>query len=133
MMGLAFPKSNGPTRAEAKKARRAAEALAIRECYRLVDLRDQHTCRVCGKRCSPHAVGLLEHAHRHHLEYRSLGGMHVSENVATLCQLCHDAIHVKGVLRLSGDANQKDPITRRLNGIKVERITEHGWTTEKWV
>lgn len=128
---LAIPK--GPSRFSAKQQKRAEEAKQVRECYRLVDLRDRRICRVCGKPSRLDAVGLLERGHRHHLHYRSRGGVDASENVVTLCAGCHDQIHTQATLRLEGDADQRDPLTNRLNGIAVYRVLESGWSITKWV
>jgi hypothetical protein len=116
----------------ARKASRLAQAKAReRQVHQQVDARDHHTCRVCGRYCSPLAVGLLERSHRHHLAYRSKGGDTSASNLATLCAHCHADVHA-GRVRLSGDAEARDKATGKLKGIKVERPTESGWTVEKW-
>jgi len=87
-----------PTRSEQRKEQKAANEKAWRACCVVVDARDHNVCRACGKRCKPFATTLLEKAHRHHIEYRSQGGMDVSENVVSLCYECHDGVHVKKTL-----------------------------------
>jgi 5-methylcytosine-specific restriction endonuclease McrA len=119
-------------RVSRKAARIAQEKKHEREVHQAVDARDHHTCRVCGRYCSPLAVGLLQRSHRHHLVYRSAGGKDTTENLCTLCAHCHDDEHHKRI-RLSGDADLRDKKTGKLAGVKVERATESGYRVEKWV
>lgn len=104
----------------------------MRECYQAVDRRDEGQCRVCKRRCSPTAIGMLDRAERHHLRYRSKGGEHETANVITLCKVCHASVH-GATLQLEGDADVRDKVTGRLGGVRVERWREGGWTVEKWV
>lgn len=113
-----------------KLKRRAEEARELRWCYRDVDERDIGRCRVCGKRGSPTAVGLLDRLHRHHMVYRSQGGDHRSCNVLSVCASCHAAIHNDGTLRLSGDADMRDVLTGKLAGVLIERLVDAVWTVE---
>lgn len=126
---LAFPK--GPSRFSEKQRRRAEEAKAMRDCYRTVDLRDQMRCRVTGVSVNPYAVDPLERGEHHHLQFRSRGGQHTTDNVCLISAKTHQLIH-DGKLKLEGDADQRDPLTRKLNGIAVSRAVEHGWQIEKW-
>jgi 5-methylcytosine-specific restriction endonuclease McrA len=126
---MLFPKP--VPRVVERQKRRTAEAATLRECYQQVDRRDEGRCRVCGRRCSPTAVAMLDRAERHHLVYRSKGGTHEPANVVTLCKFCHSAVH-GGTMRLEGDANAKDAVTGRLAGVRVERQTDTGWRVEKW-
>jgi predicted HNH restriction endonuclease len=129
--GVAFSKLDqlgGQTRRERKASRMAAEEAAERACYRIVDARDGRQCRVCGRGESPRNP--ITH---HHLTYRSLMGKHESSNVLTVCQTCHDAVHVHKRLLLEGDATARDLVTGKLAGVQVSRYTEAGWRTEKWV
>ena len=125
---IAVPKPT--SRVEAKRAKRAAEAKQIRECYQAVDARDGGKCRICGRWAKPDAVGLLERMHRHHMVYRSQGGEHAPENVLSVCAACHAAIHVRGVLRVTGDANVRDAVTGAFCGVTVERLRDGGWHVE---
>ena len=64
--------------------------------------RDRHRCRHCK---SGNAL------HVHHIVFRSRGGGDVSANLITLCNTCHDRVHVLGtlvILASSGDPD--DPI-----------------------
>ena len=124
------PKVTGLTRAERKQAKKTAQEAAERACYRAVDQRDGHACRVCKRLVGGNSM--LDRAHHHHLVYRSRGGEHASANVITVCKACHDAIHVKATVRLEGDADLRDA-RGKLHGVKVSRLTEAGWTVEKWV
>jgi hypothetical protein len=116
-----------------KQRKRTEEASQLRACYKAVDERDAGRCRVCGKRGSPTAVGLLDRLQRHHMVYRSKGGEHRSENVLSVCAACHAAIHVDGSLRVIGDADVRDAVTGKLGGVAVWRLKESGWTEEKFV
>lgn len=116
-----------------RRTQRIAKAEANkRKVHQAVDARDHYTCRVCGRYCSPLAVGLLQRSHRHHLVYRSAGGKDTTENLCTLCAHCHDDEHHKRI-RLSGNADLRDKKTGKLAGVKVERATESGWRVEKFV
>lgn len=125
---LAIPK--GPSRYQTKlAAQRAAEA-HWREVTTAVAIRDGSSCRVCGKFCPPRG-GLLTRGHAHHLQYRSQGGPDETWNLVTLCAGCHDEEH-GGKLTLSGNADERDPVTGRLAGVKVERPGESGWEVVGW-
>jgi 5-methylcytosine-specific restriction endonuclease McrA len=127
--GFAIPK--GPTRYRTKATRKAEKEAHERTVHQAVDARDHHTCRVCGRYCSPLAVTLLERSHRHHVVYRSKGGPTETWNLVTLCASCHHDEH-DGTIQLSGDADARDKATGKLRGIKVERQSETGWKVEKW-
>lgn len=126
---LAIPK--GTRRFDSKKQRKAEQTQQLREVYQAVDARDHHTCRVCGRYCSPLAVGLLARGHRHHLAYRSRGGQDTTANLCTLDAHCHADVHA-GRMRLSGDADAREASTGRLKGICVEVPSESGWRVEKF-
>lgn len=127
-----LPKTvKGFTRADAKAARDAEDARAERECYASVDVRDGLRCRVTGVQLT-RGASLTKRAHRHHMEKRSQGGGHDTRNVVTVSPKVHDDIHVRGILRLSGDADAKDE-RGRLAGVKVEELTEAGWAVTRWV
>ena len=51
--------------------------------------RDKEQCQVCGDVLPVH-YGRLE---VHHIDYRCNGGSDQSENLVTLCDLCHAVIH----------------------------------------
>lgn len=87
-----------PTRAERKAERDAEKDRTWRMTCKTVDARDHRICRCCGKRTNPDDLG-LHRGHRHHIVYRSAGGLDVSENVVTLCWSCHNDEH-KNRLRI---------------------------------
>ena len=131
--GQPLPKTvRGKTRADERDARVAADARDYREVCRLVDLRDHHHCRACGRRVTPGAVNGTARAEHHHLTKRSQGGQHTTCNLLLLCTRCHEDIHVRAVLALSGDADARDE-RGRMAGVRVERLREHGWEVAGWV
>lgn len=101
-----------PTRAESRKAQKAAMATNWREVCRAVTARDKSSCRACGRRCSPGAADMLAAGHHHHIEYRSKGGMDTTENVCLLCAECHGAVHAQK-LSIEGNADVAVTISRR--------------------
>ncbi len=122
---VAVPKPT-PRAAEKLKAR-AAEAKALKDCYKAVDARDGTHCRICGRFCYPQAIGLLSRAERHHMIFRSQRVIHETWNVLTTCKaVCHPAIHTQGTLRVSGDADLRDA-AGKFCGVQIERLTETGW------
>jgi hypothetical protein len=125
-----IPAPKQPPRVKAKQARRALEAAEMKACYAIVDARDGGRCRVCNKHASPHAVGLLEKMHRHHMVYRSAQGEHKPYNVVSVCSLCDALIHVEGILRVSGDASLRHEDTGRLCGVLIERLKAGAWTAD---
>lgn len=50
-----------------------------------VFFRDEGICQICGKSGSE----------PHHIKYRSKGGKHCANNLASTCQKCHSKIHNK--------------------------------------
>jgi hypothetical protein len=130
---LRFPKTvNGRSRGDERRERVAVDERRRRDAYRVVDVRDGRRCRVCRASVTPGAVDGRQRAEHHHLEYRSRGGQHESRNVVLLCARCHDEIHVRAILRLSGDADVRDTVGL-LAGVRVERLREHGWEVSTWV
>lgn len=103
-MHRSFFKSASPSRVDRALERKRADDAVWRECCRLVDARDHRTCRCCERRTNPDDVGLLR-GHRHHIVYRSAGGLDECRNVVTLCARCHDDEHVKRTLEIDGNAD----------------------------
>ena len=100
--GFAFPKSAPRALAKADKA--AADAKALRECYKAVDLRDRRTCRATGRPLMVGAVDPRMRLERHHLVKRSRDKALVSDpsNVVTVAADIHQlleahALEVEGV------------------------------------
>ena len=131
--GSPLPKTvGGKTRAQEKRERDTADDRQQREVYRLVDARDEGRCRVCGRRVTPFAVDSRERAEHNHIILRSRGGEDSTANVHLICaSRCHDDIHRRGILRVSGDADARDD-KGRLCGIKVERLRRDGWEVTGW-
>jgi 5-methylcytosine-specific restriction endonuclease McrA len=76
--------------ARVKARRRRQQAAADRAVYRAVDARDGKVCQCCFIYCG-------NSIHRHHVIYRSLGGATCLENLLSVCQKCHKAIHDKRI------------------------------------
>lgn len=83
-----LPKPEPHARVKARRQRQ--QAVADRAVYRAVDARDGQCCRVCGIYCGASI-------HRHHVRFRSLGGPTTLENLLSVCQKCHKAIHDKRI------------------------------------
>ncbi len=90
--GFAFPKS--PPRALAKADKAAADAKALRECYKAVDARDKKHCRATGRPLMVGAVDPRMRLERHHLVKRSRDKALVSEasNVVTVAADIHQLL-----------------------------------------
>lgn len=84
----ASPKPSRGTHARAKARAKREQAKADRRVYAAVDARDGMCCRVCGIYCG-------KSIERHHILYRSLGGKTTLENIVSLCQKHHRAVHAK--------------------------------------
>ncbi len=102
---MMFPKAALKSRVEDAQDRKSAQEAQWRAVCKIVDARDKRTCRACGRKSDPDAVGLLKRGHRHHIVYRSAGGEDVSSNLVTLCAVCHDDEHVKRTLEIDGNAD----------------------------
>lgn len=69
----------------APKKPRPARPRLTHNVRRAVDARDQRTCRWCGIQGVP--------IHRHHVRYRSQGGVDDVDNLLTLCGPHHSEAH----------------------------------------
>jgi hypothetical protein len=88
-----------------RDAKRKAKETQRRETYRVVEQRDQMTCRCCQKRVRKTMelrMDLLEH---HHVNGRDVADAEGSWNVCLLCRGCHDERHVTRTLHISGNAD----------------------------
>ena len=117
------------TRHEYKDRRGKEQAEEIDRCYEAVDLRDRSVCRVTGEFLTLGHSDPHKRKERHHMIRRSRGGLHQTANVLTVSAFIHAQDHA-GKIRLSGDANLKD-LLGNFCGVKLERITEGGWRTER--
>ena len=97
-----FPKSN--RRAE-RRSRKHQQADADRLVYESVDLRDGFKCQGCGRTLTMDG-DLITNGHRHHIRFRSLGGLTTSDNVVMVCAGCHYNIH-DHKLKVTGNADHK--------------------------
>lgn len=110
--------AKGESRRDEQKRKRAVMETNWERVCKAVDARDTRRCRVCGRWTNPEALTLLERGHRHHLQYRSLGGPDTTANVCTLCADCHEDEH-RGRIALSGNADHRDEMGK-LAGICVQ-------------
>jgi len=114
MIGTATPKPAKGTAKRQKAAGQRVQAKADKLVYAAVDARDGHRCRICGE-----YAGL--DIHRHHLVYRSAGGLTTTANVLSLCPTCHVVGIHGGRLKASGDADERGRYGR-LCGVRVEQL-----------
>src|SRR5690242_8630320 len=98
---------NGKTAKEERDERKAAKKANLLEVCRAVDRRDQGRCRVCAKRCEIGST-FANRVERHHVIPRSLGGVDETWNLASLCVDCHDDRHKRGILRITGNADERN-------------------------
>ena len=80
--------------------------------------RDNYTCQHCkGKSKDPKL-------HCHHIIFRSQNGTDAPENLITLCNTCHDALH-EGKIKLSGRRSKTKHATEI--GIIKSQIKKSDW------
>lgn len=115
MIGTATAKPKRGTAKRQKAAVQRVRAKADKLVYQQVDARDGLRCRIC-----------LEYAgldiHRHHLVYRSAGGLTTTTNILSLCANCHAVGIHGGRLKASGNADARGT-DGRLCGVRVEQLT----------
>jgi hypothetical protein len=118
----------------ARKAARIADAKAReRKAHQEIDARDNHTCRLCGRYCSPMNIGRVERGERHHMRATDRRSkIHLPKHMLTLCGRCHHEVENSGKVRLSGDANLRAAESGKLCGVMVERLRDGVWRVEKW-
>lgn len=105
---MTFPK---PSYRRDKAAAKRRESKADRAVYAAVDARDEFACRVCDMRCDPTLSPVCARSwHRHHIIFRSQGGVTSTANVVGLCGATHRAVHA-GALHISGNADETLRIT----------------------
>ena len=114
MIGTAAAKPKRGTAKRQKAAGQRRQAKADKLVYRAVDARDGLRCRICGE-----WAGL--DIHRHHLVYRSAGGLTTTANILSLCPTCHVVGIHGGRLKASGDADERGRYGR-LCGVRVEQL-----------
>jgi 5-methylcytosine-specific restriction endonuclease McrA len=84
-----------------------------------VHIRDNWRCKICRYRHDLHA---------HHIVFRSQGGPDSSDNLITICQDCHEAIHDRYVILLPLKAGE--PVDADI-GMKILRV--NGWKPKRKV
>lgn len=73
----------------------AAMERAVRKA---VGLRDARACRCCGSK---------DGLHLHHLTFRSRGGKWSTENIVTLCAICHALLHARQLWIFGKNADKR--------------------------
>ena len=117
------PKCRKTASMEAIEAKFAAER-AWEAVKAFIAARDQHCCRLCGKKCR-YGDPITTRADAHHIIFASAGGPDESWNLLHLCRGCHDLVHKVRRFYLSGNADETDELG---NGtVKVERQIEGGF------
>jgi hypothetical protein len=105
-------KSDEPSRAGRKRARKAADDASWRKVCLAVNQRDKGRCRVCGRRCQADAPDMLRRGEHHHIVYRSAGGPDSTWNVLLTCLECHQDEHAHR-MQIRGDADMGIEIWRK--------------------
>lgn len=105
------------SRVDEKRERRAEADTNWRKVCAEVTKRDAGHCRVCGRRCDPNALAMLQRGEHHHIVYRSAGGEDTTENVILACKGCHDDEHASRI-RVEGNGD---------TGIEVWKPNDLGW------
>lgn len=125
--GSPLPKTiNGRTRADDRDAAQRAIEAERKRIYALVDARDGGHCRLCGIPIDVRAQRLSRRVEHHHIVKRSQGGPDTTQNVIRVCRGCHELIHVKDLLSVTGDADARDAIGNWCGLILMRRNRETG-------
>jgi len=90
MERTAQPKPLKGTMKRLKAALKRLERREHRAVHEAVHRRDGRICQVCRIYCG-------QSIHLHHVVYRSQGGPTTLENLLSVCQKCHAAIHAKTI------------------------------------
>ncbi|AKB74154.1 hypothetical protein MSLAZ_0893 [Methanosarcina lacustris Z-7289] len=80
--------------------------------------RDDYTCQHCREKSKDSRL------HCHHIVFRSNQGSDAPENLITLCETCHKALH-NGEFKLSGSKSKTKHATEI--GILKSQIRKSGW------
>jgi hypothetical protein len=88
---------------------------------RAVYRRDGYTCTRCGRESGPHADDKGGRLHAHHRTPRAAGGSNRLDNLATLCEPCHDRAHDHDVFAGSGRIGDSGAGTSRGIGATLVR------------
>ena len=63
--------------------------------YRDVLVRDNYTCQDCGWTHEQWNRSDPRHLEAHHIKPHAAGGENTTDNLITLCNICHDVRHKK--------------------------------------
>lgn len=85
-----------PKPGKKKKKLRGVSPEKLKKVYSEVLERDNYLCQNPGCK-NGHPL-----SPPHHVRFRSQGGEDLSENLISLCIHCHDLIHARGLLKVSG-------------------------------
>ncbi len=94
---------------------------------RRVYARDDHQCQNCRRRGGPYGDVEL---HAHHIVPKSRGGVHRLENLVTLCEPCHDAVHSRNAVAptaISEAEAEPSTLAKMLAGLKSAKTAYRRW------
>lgn len=89
--------------------------------------RDDYQCQNCRRRGGPYGDVEL---HAHHIVPKSRGGVHRLENLVTLCEPCHDAVHSRNAVAPTAitDAEaEPSTLAEVIAGIKSAKTAFRRW------
>lgn len=95
-----------PSRLDEREADRKATEKARRDAYKAVEVRDQMTCRVCGRKVRKIATLHPDRLEHHHIDGRDVIDAESTKNICCVCKFCHDLRHLKRTLKIEGNANK---------------------------
>lgn len=101
-MPLKFAKPRPSILVKAKKRRDRIKAEM--QMRRDVRGRDGNQCQCCHVTVSLGYANPLQHAHVHHIQYRSQGGSTDMKNLITVCAECHAKIHAHEIQVIGANA-----------------------------
>ena len=104
-MHRSFPKP--APRLQERTAQRRNALRAWQECVRVVDARDQFTCRCCGRHLTRTLTVCPQRLEHHHLHGRNVAPERITDpsSVVSLCMACHQRVTRHEVTIQGTDAN----------------------------
>lgn len=109
MIGFPKPRPSLLVKAAERKLKRR-EAMKLRQDVRA---RDGNQCQCCHVTVSLGYANPLQHAHVHHITFRSQGGADVMKNLVTVCAECHAKIHAREIDVIGSHAKDVRFVKRR--------------------
>ncbi len=94
---------------------------------RRVYARDEYQCQNCRRRGGPYGDVEL---HAHHIVPKSRGGVHRLENLVTLCEPCHDAVHSRNAVAptaITEAEAEPSTLAEVLAGLKSAKTAFRRW------